>query len=104
VTEEGPFQRVAQNWTLMQAVAIACPPLTAVGVEGNKTDYIMWLVRYLNLDSVSASTVKTKFRDNYSLQMSLELHTKPLAAPCGSPGFVTVKLFITVFRTGFKRG
>lgn len=51
-TEEGPFQGVAQSQTLMPAFAIACPPLTAVGVKGNKADYIIWFVRYLNLDNM----------------------------------------------------
>lgn len=104
VTEEGTFQRVAQSQTLVQALAVACSPLTAVGIKGNKTDYITWLVRYLNLDSVNASTVKTKSRGSCSLQMTLELHTKTLAPPCESPDFVTVNLFSTVFWTGCKRG
>lgn len=34
-TEEGTFQRVAQSQTLMQALVLACSPLTAVGLKGN---------------------------------------------------------------------
>lgn len=74
----------------MQALAIACPSLTAVRVKGNKTDCIIWLVRYLKLDSVNASTVKTQLRGNYSLQIALELHTKTLVPPCESLGFMIV--------------
>lgn len=102
-TEEGTFQRAAQSQTLMQALAITFSSLTAVGIKGNKTDYIIWFVRYLNLDSVNASAVKTKLRGNYSLRMTLEFHTKTLAPPCESPDFVTVKLYSTVFRTECKR-
>lgn len=75
---------------LTQALGIACPSLTAVGVKGNKTDCIIWLVRYLNLDSVNASTVKTQLRGNYSLQIALKLHTKTLVPPCESLAFMIV--------------
>lgn len=57
VTEEGTFQRVTQGQTLLQALTLGSP-LTAVGIKGNKTNYIIWIFRYWYLGSVDVRAVK----------------------------------------------
>lgn len=59
VTEEGTFQRLAQSQILLQALALGCCPLMAMGIKGNKTSYVIWHFGYQNVGSVNVKAVKT---------------------------------------------